>query len=214
MATSKKDLVHKELQEKIITQVLPCGTRLNEKEIMEEYQIGRTPLRDIFMKLKLECLIETIPQSGTFVKELDKVEIQETLEMRIPLEILGAKLVIERITKEQLDEIHFNLFNLTRNIETLSLTEFKNSTDKIHNLYYDAVGNKRISETLKSLHNISARAWFSKGYKMRSREDTLNDWQHRIKIIEDKQIKQLQKEVKEHVLNFADSLGLECIITD
>jgi len=79
LPASKKQNVYKDLQEKIIKQELPCGTRLNEKDLMEEYDIGRTPLRDIFMKLKLECLIETIPQSGTFVNELDKAEIREAL---------------------------------------------------------------------------------------------------------------------------------------
>jgi len=209
MPVSKKDRVYKDLQEKIITQELACGTRLNEKELMEQYDIGRTPLRDILMKLKLECLIETIPQSGTFVKELDKTEIRETLEMRIPLEIQAASLIPFRITKEQLDEIHFRLFNVTRNLDKLTITEFKNETDKIHNLYYEAVGNKKLAETLKQLHNISARAWFSKGYKMRATQDTLDDWQNRISLVENKEVEKLQNEVKEHVVNFANSLGLE-----
>lgn len=209
MPVSKKDRVYKDLQEKIITQELACGTRLNEKELMEQYDIGRTPLRDILMKLKLECLIETIPQSGTFVKELDKTEIRETLEMRIPLEIQAASLIPFRITKEQLDEIHYRLFNVTRNLDKLTITEFKNETDKIHNLYYEAVGNKKLSETLKQLHNISARAWFSKGYKMRATQDTLDDWQNRISLVENKEVEKLQNEVKEHVVNFANSLGLE-----
>ena len=209
MPVSKKEQVYKDLQEKIITQELACGTRLNEKELMDEYGIGRTPLRDILMKLKIECLIETIPQSGTFVKELDKTEIRETLEMRIPLEVLAASFIPFRITKEQLDEIHYRLFNVRRNLNKLTITEFKNETDKVHNLYYESVGNKKLAETLKQLHNISARAWFSKGYKMRATLDTLDDWQKRIEMVENKEIDKLQEEVREHVINFANSLGLE-----
>ncbi len=209
MPISKKQKVYKDLQEKIITQELSCGTRLSEKDLMEEYDIGRTPLRDIFLKLKLECLIETIPQSGTFVKELDKTEIRETLEMRIPLEVLAASFIPFRITKEQLDEIHFRLFNVRRNLDKLTISEFKNETDKVHNLYYESVGNKKLAEALKQLHNISARAWFSKGYEMRATQDTLDDWQKRIEMVENKEIDELQKEVKEHVINFANSLGLD-----
>lgn len=213
MTVSKKQKVYKDLQEKIITQELSCGTRLNEKDLMEEYDIGRTPLRDIIMKLKLECLIETIPQSGTFVKQLDKAEIREALEMRIPLEILAAKFIPVRITKEQLDEINFNLYNVNRKLNSLTLTEFKNATDKIHNLYYEAVGNKRLSDNLKELHNLSARAWFSKGYEMRAQQDTIDDWQKRVDMIENKEIDKLQIEVKAHVLNFANSLGLDEILS-
>ena len=177
MRNAKKEKVYKDLQEKIITQKLPYGTRLNEKEIMDEYDIGRTPLRDIFMKLKSECLIETIPQSGTFVKELDLDELRDVLEMRIPLEVLAAKTVPLRITKEQLDEMNFIVYNLNRQIDILSLSEVKNYTDRIHNIYYQAVGNSRLSQTLITLHNLCARAWFSGDYSRRPTQDTIDDWQ-------------------------------------
>jgi len=211
MRSAQKEKVYKDLQEKIITQELPYGTRLNEKEIMEEYEIGRTPLRDIFMKLKAECLIETRPQSGTFVKELDLDELRDVLEMRIPLEILAAKTVPLRITKEQLDEMNFIVFNLNRHIDTLSLNEVKNYTDRIHNIYYQAVGNSRLSQTLITLHNLCARAWFSGGYSRRPTQDTIDDWQTKIDMVENKEIDKLQVAVESHVKGFAQSLNLELI---
>lgn len=209
MLSSKKEMVHKNLQEKIITQELPYGTRLNEKQIMDEYDIGRTPLRDIFMKLKEECLIETIPQSGTFVKELDLEELRDVLEMRIPLEILAAKTVPLRISKEQLDEMNFIIFNLNRQVDTLSINEVKNYTDRIHNIYYEAVGNSRLSQSLIVLHNLCARAWFSSGYKRRTTQDTIDDWQKKVSMVENKQINELQIEVEKHVLGFAAAMDLK-----
>jgi len=208
MLSDKKALVYKKLQEQIITQQLPYGTRLNEKEIMDENDIGRTPLRDIFMKLKDECLIETIPQSGTFVKELDLDELRDVLEMRIPLEILAAKSVPLRISTEQLDEMNFIIFNLNRQIKTLSVNDVKNYTDRIHNIYYEAVGNARLSQTLVVLHNLCARAWFSTGYQRKSTRDTIDAWQKKVSMIENKQIQTLQVEVENHVLGFAAAMGL------
>jgi DNA-binding GntR family transcriptional regulator len=209
MKNKKKETVYKILQEQIITQELTYGTRLNEKDIMSEFDIGRTPLRDIFMKLKDECLIETIPQSGTFVKELDLKELRDVLEMRIPLEILAAKTVPLRISKEQLDEIDFIIFKLNKDVNTLSINEVKNCTDRIHNIYYEAVGNKRLSENLIVLHNLSARAWFSSGYKRRATQDTINDWQKKIEMVKKQEIKELQIEVEKHVRGFASLLNLE-----
>lgn len=209
MKNKKKETVYKILQEQIITQELTYGTRLNEKDIMSEFDIGRTPLRDIFMKLKDECLIETIPQSGTFVKELDLKELRDVLEMRIPLEILAAKTVPLRISKEQLDEIDFIIFKLNKNVDTLSINEVKNYTDRIHNIYYEAVGNKRLSENLIVLHNLSARAWFSSGYKRRATQDTINDWQKKIEMVKKQEIRELQIEVEKHVRGFASLLNLE-----
>lgn len=208
MRNAKKEQVYKTLQELIITQKLKYGTRLNEKDIMQEYEIGRTPLRDVFMKLKNECLIESIPQSGTFVKELDLEELRDVLEMRIPLEILAAKTVPLRIKKEQLDEMNFIIFTLKKEVDILSLNDVKNYTDRIHNIYYEAVGNKRLSQNLIILHNLCARAWFSGGYKRRATKDTINDWQKKIEMVENKEIKELQIEVEKHVRSFASLMHL------
>ena len=49
-----KEETYLSLRERIITNVLPPGHRLNEKDLMDEYGIGRTPLREIFFMLREE----------------------------------------------------------------------------------------------------------------------------------------------------------------
>jgi DNA-binding GntR family transcriptional regulator len=211
MKDTKYEKIYLDLQDKIIQHKIPAGTKLNEKELMEEYSIGRTPFRSIVKQLELEYLVQVIPQSGTYVKTINLDELKDVLEMRIPLELLAAKMIIYRITNEQFEKINYILFNLRKNIETLTLSEVKNYTDQIHNLYYLSSGNEIVTNNLIALHNYSARAWYEYNHEKKSAKNTIHEWTNIMKIIESKNVEELQILVKDHVLNFASSLGLECL---
>lgn len=211
MTKNKKQEVYKSLQEKIINHELKPKEKLSEKELMLEYDIGRTPLRDVLTKLKYEYLIETIPQSGTFVKEFDLLELKEVLEMRIPLELLACELIIERISDKELNDIHFILNTLSKEMNQLSKNEVKNYTDEIHNIYYLASGNKRLTKSLKELHNFTSRAWYSFELKKESKKNSVDEWSNIIKMVEQKEVQKLKESIKNHIINFANSLNIECL---
>jgi len=214
MKDLKKETIYLDLQEKIIKHVIPSGTKLNEKELMEEYEIGRTPLRSIIKKLESEFLVEIIPQSGTYIKTFNLNELKDVLEMRIPLELLAAKMIALRITNEQLEKIKYIIENFSKGMETFTLSEIKNSTDQIHNLYYEATGNEKITKNLIALHNYSSRAWYECNSQNRPTRNLIQEWKNIIAMVEKKNTEELQKLVKEHVVGFANSLGLECIDTN
>ena len=56
---------------RIITHDLRPGELLNEKNLMKEYQIGRSPLREILIELQRDGLIQRFPRSGTLVTPID-----------------------------------------------------------------------------------------------------------------------------------------------
>ncbi|MCF6173229.1 MAG: GntR family transcriptional regulator, partial [Campylobacteraceae bacterium] len=189
MSRSNKENIYNILKSKIIRRELEPGISLNEKELMSLYGIGRTPLRDILMKLKLDDLVDTIPQSGTFVKKIDLDELKDAMEVRIPLEILAAKMVPHRITISQFDAIKFNVFTLEKQKSILSYNKMKVYTDKIHNIYYSATNNDKLAKTLTNLHNFSSRAWYAKDFKQENIEKTIKEWKIIEELIEKKEIK-------------------------
>ena len=89
----------------IITSKLRPGELLKEKQIMQDYGIGRLPMREIMVRLQQENLIETIPRMGTVVTRLDIKHMRDVVELRLELECVVAKLAAERITDEQLGKL-------------------------------------------------------------------------------------------------------------
>ncbi len=211
MKDYKKEEVYVDLQEKIIKHDIPSGTKLNEKELMAEYEIGRTPFRSVITRLASEHLVEVIPQSGTYVKKSNLDELKDNFTIRIPLELLAVKLIAMNITPNQLEEIKFNLSSLLENENTLSIIEIKNKTLKIINLYYEAAGNKRLTNLLISLHNFCLRAWYSMPDAKVITKKSMQEWSSIINMIENKEIEKAQKIVKKRIEEFASSLGIECV---
>ena len=74
----------------IITSKLKPGELLKEKQIMQDYGIGRLPMREIMVRLQQENLIETIPRMGTVVTRLDIKHMRDVVELRLELECVVA----------------------------------------------------------------------------------------------------------------------------
>ncbi|SIQ14916.1 transcriptional regulator, GntR family [Paracoccus thiocyanatus] len=63
--------LHARLRQRIVQGELPPGARLSEQEIADGYAMSRQPVREAFIRLAGEGLLEVRPQRGTFVTRID-----------------------------------------------------------------------------------------------------------------------------------------------
>ncbi|RUS63532.1 GntR family transcriptional regulator [Pseudorhodobacter sp. E13] len=78
------------LRNAILTGQLPPGTRLSEQEIADSIGLSRQPVREAFLRLAGEGLLEIRPQRGTFVS---KITVEEVLAVRFVREAVEADLI-------------------------------------------------------------------------------------------------------------------------
>ena len=124
----------------IITSKLKPGELLKEKQIMQDYGIGRLPMREIMVRLQQENLIETIPRMGTVVTRLDIKHMRDVVELRLELECVVAKLAAERITDEQLGKL-------------------RELVEKIHSCA-DGKSNAELTRVVNDLLQTMMRLWY------------------------------------------------------
>ena len=93
------------LREAIIGLALAPGQGLSEKEISERLKVSRQPVREAFIRLSEEGLVEIRPQIGTFVSRLRVTEVREAIFARVALECAVVRLVAETIDPAELDEL-------------------------------------------------------------------------------------------------------------
>lgn len=82
--------VHTRLRERIIALDLLPGARLSETEIGQEYAVSRQPVREAFIKLAEEGLLDVRPQRGTFVT---RISIRLVMDARFVREAIEADIV-------------------------------------------------------------------------------------------------------------------------
>ena len=62
---------------------LPPGTSISEKEIAEKLQVSRTPVREAFLRLSEDELLNVLPQRGTLVTLIDLEHVDEARFLQV-----------------------------------------------------------------------------------------------------------------------------------
>lgn len=74
------------LKHEILTLALKPGTILSETSLSEQYQISRTPLRDVLKQLALESYTDIYPKKGNIVSFIDLESVEQITYLRSTLE--------------------------------------------------------------------------------------------------------------------------------
>jgi len=156
-----KKEVYENIRYRIITQDLPPGELLKEKELMAHYGIGRSPLRDIFGDLQREGLIRRIPRAGTWVAPMDLNFVKQIAEVRVALEGLAGELAAKRISEMQLKELEDILTKVEahQNDGDANIQELIQYESHFHKIIYAATQNEKLETLLLEFQGVGARLW-------------------------------------------------------
>lgn len=85
------------LREAIVSGVLPGGTRLSEAQVARRLHVSRTPVRRALDQLEHERLVVIVPHFGASVRTITPEDVEEIYEVRIALEVLAVKVLMQRM---------------------------------------------------------------------------------------------------------------------
>jgi DNA-binding GntR family transcriptional regulator len=89
--------LHREIRTRIITGVLPQGSRLRERELAAELGVSRIPLRETLPQLEADGFIQTLPRRGATVVRLTLRDVDELFEARLGIEVYATRLAAARV---------------------------------------------------------------------------------------------------------------------
>lgn len=158
MAVRLSDRAYHLIKHKIITLELPPLAPIDEQALMEDLQLGRTPIREALQRLAAEDLVFFAPRRGMFVADISITDLQKIFEARVVLEGFCARLAAQRATQEQVSEMQAVVHELAwvRDGDNRALMAVD---ERFHNLLYEAADNEFLADTLRRLHALSFRLW-------------------------------------------------------
>jgi DNA-binding GntR family transcriptional regulator len=206
--TSAKQEAYKNLRHRIITQDLKPNEVLSEKELMEYYHIGRTPLRDVLLELKKDGLVRSIPRSGTKVAPLDLQEIKQVIEIRINLEGLVGQLAAERITDEQLSRLREIIQAADKDISTGKVrSDFLIMCESdFHGVMYEATQNPRLIAMLDKLQGVCSRYWHYLVFDNKALLEQIDDQREMLAALEARDPVRSKTIMENHIINFSNQI--------
>lgn len=97
--------VYLEVRKKILSNQLVGGARLVESQWAEKLSVSRVAVREAFMRLAGENLVEFGEKGGSFVKKMTSEDVHEIRELRELLEVGALKLIFEKRNDALVNEL-------------------------------------------------------------------------------------------------------------
>lgn len=165
MSGAKRDRVplvekaYEAIKRKIITLEYRPGQYLNEAAVSKLLKIGRTPVHQAMQRLMHERLVEIIPRKGVIVRADSLNELLELMEARWIVEPYCAGLAAERATPKDVQELERLLASANAQLAAQSTESFMR-IDRDFHARIGSIANSVLGDTLRTLHERSARIWF------------------------------------------------------
>jgi len=159
MKPTNAEKAYTQIKGKIITAKMPPGSVINEAQLMEEFTLGRTPIREAIKQLQSENLVMVTPRKGMFVADIAVTDLLQIFEVRVELESFATKLAAERINEGEL----INLQKLATAYQDVDIAD-KDALIKLdgefHALLANATHNKFLIKEIEQYYNLSLRIWY------------------------------------------------------
>lgn len=189
------------LLERILLGEYTPGTSLIENDIAEELGVSRTPVREAFLRLKVEGLVNIIPRGGTFVNQASMFLIQEITETRVVLEDYLAQLVVERHTPGWLDEFRQWLQTVEAMSHDSKHKDWMRKDAEFHDVIDVAANNRTLSNHLRILRQQAVLFWGQSSHRADSLDGLLQDFRSALAAIEARDPERLSAVLRNHCLD-------------
>lgn len=126
--------IYRILRRDIVHCLIPPGTPLSEKEVSMRFDVSRQPVREAFIKLAENGLIQIRPQRGSYVNKISLSQVRNGCFVRQAIECAVARRAATMITDKQLYQLEQNLHQQRIAIDRLQHNDFFQLDDEFHQL--------------------------------------------------------------------------------
>jgi len=151
---NNKNFVYQTLKANIMELRLIPGQMINEADIGKELNVSRTPIREAFIRLNEEHLINTYPQRGSYVSKIDMRLVEEGVFMRKCLENAVYAEAACRNQPEAIQELRKNLAIQKAVVQSQSNyeSEFMQLDNKFHAYIFEVNGKGNVWNSIISIN--------------------------------------------------------------
>lgn len=152
--------IHAALKNKIIYLELAPESVLNLSDLAKEFQVSRTPIKEVLISLQAE---EWIMRQGShfIVTPLSLERIREITEIRMVMEVQANIWAMERITAPEMDQLTALETEISRFDDTSPNLSIVNFDFTIHQFIFKTAKNSHLAKILERILGHYLRFWLA-----------------------------------------------------
>ncbi|WP_159612408.1 GntR family transcriptional regulator [Glutamicibacter sp. JC586] len=206
MNESLSESAYQILRDRLIMMDIAPGEPINEAALVQELNIGRTPLREALKRLEVDHLVHSYPRRGTFASRVDITELAAITEVRLALEPLAADRAAALhggTARTGIESTLAAVTQLSKNGDRRTLME---NDLEVHRLIYRAANNHHLEETLIRLDNLATRIWCMTLERLPSVTEHIAEHVSLLEAILDGDRYKARELAREHIIHFEKSV--------
>lgn len=143
------DRIREAVEAEIVSGKLYAGSRIDEQELMERFNVSRTPAREAIQQLISAGLVTNVPRHGAVVATLSLTEYIAMLEMLTELEGLAARLSARRMPLAQRQALEEAMRDCDAAAARDDAEAYERANRAFHETIYDGSLNDMLARQLR-----------------------------------------------------------------
>jgi len=145
--------VYDTLKQGIMTLRLVPGTVMSTQEMATRLNVSRTPVREAFIRLQREGLVDAVPQRGTMVSKINLKRVEEERFIRESLELAVVDSFLRCCDAAHFTALRESILQQKKCIREKRFADFVACDNQWHRLFFDAAGQLLAWDTIMNVNS-------------------------------------------------------------
>ncbi len=196
---SVQDAVYQVLRDAIMSLRLEPGTVMSTQEMANKLNVSRTPVREAFIRLQKENLVDIIPQKETIVSRIDLKRVLQERFIRESLELAVIDPFLEKCGPENLAVMKRLVEKQKEAMKAGESVELINQDNLMHRELFVAAGQELAWDTLQSVNGHDYRFRILSVRVENIMGEAIRQHERMISCIENRDLEGARKELAHHL---------------
>lgn len=197
--SSVQEMVYRTLRDRIVSMELKPGTVISTQEIADNLSVSRTPVREAFIRLQGEELLDIAPQRSTTVAKINMDRVYQERFIREALEIEIVPEFVEAVTPAVILQMRENIEKQYKAIKDQDYLELLYLDNTFHQMAFIATHEQLGLNIVQHMNGHYDRIRLIIEWEGYLTDSAMHDHERFIEYIENGDIAKAKKLLKTHL---------------
>jgi len=166
----QRQQAYEKIKRSIVTLRFEMGKNVNEQELCQEFNLGRTPVREALQLLASEGLVVIAPRKGIYVSYVSLEDFQKIYETRLMVETYCISEATQKISDAEIQRLKSLITSAEPLIDDRDIEGLLRVDREIHMGIVKSLSNRYIEQIAGQVYDLVARMWFL-SFRTRTQEE-------------------------------------------
>ena len=199
--SSTQEMVYRTLRDEILSMELKPGTVITTQDTATRLGVSRTPVREAFIRLQRECLLDISLQKATVVAPIDLNRVYQERFVRESLEIENLKKFIPAATETTILTMQLNVAQQIDAMREKRYEDYIELDNEFHQIAFRETGESLGLDIVRQMNGHYDRMRLLTAWEENIALNAIEEHTRFIGYIKEKDLERAQELIRTHLQN-------------